>query len=54
MNSLFEDLKKGLQEAINFEKGECSAKEESFILFEDGEIVSCEGEKSLDFSQKIL
>jgi hypothetical protein len=54
MDSVFEDLKAGLQEAIDFEKGECSTKEESFILFEDGEIVSCEGEKPLDFSQKKL
>ena len=32
MNSLFEDLKEGLQEAINFEKGTTPAKKITYII----------------------
>ena len=32
MNSLFEDLKEGLQEAIEFEKGRISAKKTTYMI----------------------
>ena len=42
MNSLFEDLKEGLQEAIEFEKGRISAKKTTYMIAPVKEFTSSE------------